>query len=95
MPPTALTACSFVRSDTISSNRGIHSPNTVSAPDNKADGEEASQQKSAELMYVRCANCGAWLGVKPGRINSISHGLCPPCYAKEIKKLDDCLRDEE
>jgi len=47
-----------------------------------------SDPGSAELMYVKCASCGKWLDVKPGRMNSISHGLCPECYRSEMDKLE-------
>lgn len=43
---------------------------------------------TAELMYVKCAACGAWMDVKPGHINSISHSLCPGCYEAELRKLE-------
>jgi len=44
--------------------------------------------ESAELMYVKCSGCGKWMDVKPGHINSISHSLCPECYAREMRKLE-------
>lgn len=43
--------------------------------------------ESAELMYVKCAHCGAWMDVKPGHINSISHSICPSCYEQEMRKI--------
>lgn len=39
---------------------------------------------SAELMYVKCAYCGKWLDVKPGKMNRISHTICPDCFEKEM-----------
>lgn len=58
----------------------------------KNDGESVARppsdsDASAELMVVRCANCGKWMDVKPGRINYISHGLCEDCYETEMRKL--------
>lgn len=41
----------------------------------------------AELMPVRCAYCGNWMDVKPGKINAISHGACPECYERELRRL--------
>jgi hypothetical protein len=43
---------------------------------------------SDELMYVKCAYCGKWLDVKPGKMNLISHTICPDCFKKEILKQD-------
>lgn len=40
-----------------------------------------------ELMYVKCSLCGCWMGVKPGRVNVISHSLCAACYEDEMAKL--------
>jgi len=40
-----------------------------------------------ELMYVKCSLCGCWMGVKPGRVNVISHSLCEGCYEQEMAKL--------
>lgn len=56
--------------------------------DNNSDTTEEEQPDSAELMYVRCAVCGAWMGVKPGQMNLISHSFCPACYAEEMRKLN-------
>ena len=57
---------------------------TMSTPDQ----EPAPKPESAELMYIKCAYCGAWMDVKPGHLNAISHGLCESCYAAEMRKLD-------
>lgn len=46
-----------------------------------------SDEESGELMYVRCSLCGEWMDVKPGRLNWISHGLCPPCHIKEMARI--------
>jgi hypothetical protein len=27
------------------------------------------------------------MDVKPGRLNWISHGLCPPCHIKEMARI--------
>ena len=37
------------------------------------------RKDSAELMYVQCASCREWLDVKPGKMNEISHTICPKC----------------
>ena len=42
---------------------------------------------SAELMYIKCAACGAWLDVKPGEMNRVSHSLCSDCYVKALAEL--------
>jgi hypothetical protein len=39
----------------------------------------ANRRNSAELMYVQCASCREWLDVKPGRMNEITHTICPKC----------------
>ncbi len=49
--------------------------------------EKKTHDESAELMYVKCAYCGKWMDVKPGRINWVSHGLCDDCLAEEMKKI--------
>jgi hypothetical protein len=41
---------------------------------------------NAELMYVKCSYCGQWLDVKPGKMNQISHAICPDCFKKEMRK---------
>jgi hypothetical protein len=46
-------------------------------------------QDSEELMYVKCAYCGQWLDVKPGKMNLISHAICPDCFEKEIQERND------
>ncbi len=43
---------------------------------------------SAGLMYVRCAACGEWMDSKPGDVTQVSHGLCIPCYERQIELLD-------
>lgn len=45
------------------------------------------EEDTGELMYVRCSLCGEWLDVKPGRLNFVSHGLCPECHAKEMSRI--------
>lgn len=54
---------------------------------------DEAPQESGELMYVKCAGCGKWMDVKPGHLNSISHSLCPACYAQEIRKLEQGATD--
>ena len=54
---------------------------------------ENAPEESAELMYVKCAGCGKWMDVKPGHLNSISHSLCPACYEREIRKLEQGTPD--
>ena len=43
---------------------------------------------SGELMYVRCAQCGQWMDVKPGAMNKVSHSLCASCLDTALKGLD-------
>lgn len=38
------------------------------------------KEDSGELMYVKCSYCGVWLDVQPGRMNQISHSICPACF---------------
>lgn len=57
----------------------------MSTPDSSDAGKPP---ESAELMYIKCAYCGAWMDVKPGHLNIISHGLCENCFAAEMRKLD-------
>lgn len=45
--------------------------------------------ENAELMYIKCAACGAWLDVKPGEMNRVSHSLCSECYVKALASLAD------
>jgi hypothetical protein len=45
------------------------------------------EEDNGELMYVRCALCGEWMDVKPGKLNWVSHGLCPSCHAKEMTRI--------
>lgn len=52
------------------------------------DSQPSEPRDNAELMYIKCAYCGAWMDVKPGHLNTISHGLCETCYAAEMRKLD-------
>ena len=47
----------------------------------------------SELMYVKCAYCGNWMDVKPGRMNRISHSICPACFDKAMPK--DRKREKE
>jgi len=49
-------------------------------------------EAGGELMYVRCAFCGAWLDVKPERLHAISHGLCPTCLVREERRLEEELK---
>lgn len=42
---------------------------------------------TGELMYVRCSLCGEWMDSKPGRLNWVSHGLCPVCHDKEMARI--------
>ncbi len=46
----------------------------------------ADSHDNAELMYVKCAYCGKWLDVKPGKMNRISHAICPECFDREMQK---------
>jgi hypothetical protein len=50
---------------------------------------DKSGHSDGELMYIVCSNCGAWVDVKPGRINDISHGICRPCFDQASKELDE------
>jgi hypothetical protein len=59
------------------------------------DNDAPGQQTHPELMYVVCATCKAWYDVKPGRINQISHGLCPKCYEEASKELDAIEREAD
>jgi hypothetical protein len=52
-----------------------------------------SDEDRGELMYVRCCLCGEWLDVKPGKLNWVSHGLCPPCLAKEMARIGQFLEE--
>ena len=45
-------------------------------------------EESGELMYIRCAQCGHWMDVKPGAMNKISHGLCDACFHAAMRGLD-------
>ena len=42
----------------------------------------ATKKESAELMYVQCAYCREWIDVKPGKMNEITHTICPACVKK-------------
>jgi len=53
----------------------------------KPEPENRETPPGASLMYVRCASCGRWLDVKPGRLEHVSHGLCEECFRTEMAKL--------
>lgn len=55
-------------------------------PMSRAETRRPSEDH-AELMAVKCAHCGAWMDVKPGHINTISHSICPTCYEQEMRKI--------
>jgi hypothetical protein len=59
------------------------------------DEPEYNEGENTEsgLMYVVCAKCKAWIDVKPGRMNLISHGLCKTCYAEAERELDEAATD--
>ena len=40
--------------------------------------------ESGELMYIRCAYCREWIGVKPGNMGDVSHTVCDKCMAKLV-----------
>ena len=46
-------------------------------------------------MYVKCAYCGKWMDVKPGRLNWVSHGLCEDCLAKELEKIQAMQKEKK
>ena len=48
---------------------------------------------NGELMYVKCADCGKWMDVKPGQMNQISYTLCKECLEKQMKELDQMDKD--
>jgi len=52
-------------------------------------------EDSGELMYVKCAYCGKWMDVKPGRLNWVSHGLCEDCLAKELEKIKAMQKEKK
>jgi hypothetical protein len=56
--------------------------------ESERQSDQASpDEDSGELMYVRCSLCGEWMDVKPGRLNWVSHGLCPTCHDKEMARI--------
>lgn len=47
-------------------------------------------------MKAVCAWCGADLGERPGRAETVTHGICRPCAAKELAKIGLILvRDDQ
>ncbi len=54
-----------------------------------AHSHNPNHPNPSELMYVKCANCGDWLDVKPGKMNAVSHGMCDTCYEKALLTLQD------
>jgi len=44
------------------------------------------------MQQVVCAWCKKHLGEQQGE--GVSHGICPPCYAQEIKKLEEIQPSE-
>lgn len=50
---------------------------------------DQAPEESGELMYVKCAECGRWLDVKPGGMNKVSHTLCKECLEKQLRELDE------
>lgn len=42
-------------------------------------------QPTVDMMYVQCAYCREWIDVKPGKVGSVSHTVCPKCL-KKIKR---------
>ncbi len=51
------------------------------------------EDEVASLMYVRCSVCGEWMDVKPGKLNWVSHGLCPACHKSEIARIGLILEE--
>jgi len=44
------------------------------------------------MMKVQCAWCRAPMGEKPGPAGMVSHGICPGCYAEQIKPIEDAIQ---
>ena len=61
--------------------------NVLTVSTTRHSGGDAADT-SAELMYVRCSNCNAWMDVKPGQVSGVTHSICPACLKKELQKLD-------
>jgi len=45
------------------------------------------QGECSELMCVKCSYCDRWMDAKPGRMNTVSHGVCEACFEKEMRRL--------
>ncbi len=56
-------------------------------------GEARDERDEGGLMYVRCAYCGRWMDAKPGHLNMISHGLCSPCFEREMARIDEMAEE--
>lgn len=42
---------------------------------------------NGEYMYVRCAWCGTWMDIKPGKMNEITHSICDSCFKENMKSV--------
>ncbi len=60
----------------------------MSAHDKMGPGGSPSVD-SMELIYIRCASCGKWMGVKRGVVAGVSHGICKDCFRREMKKAEN------
>jgi hypothetical protein len=49
----------------------------------------------AELTYIVCAYCREFIDVKQGSMYSITHGICPDCYKKEMKKIEEQIKNRQ
>jgi len=46
-------------------------------------------------MKVECCMCNIDMGEKPGPEDQISHGLCPGCFQKTLKEIDEYQKTKE
>jgi len=56
--------------------------------DNSTPTPDSGEDDLAELMYIKCADCGRWVDVKPGKMNLITHTLCKECLDKQLRELE-------
>ncbi len=67
---------------------GLESAFQTNAMPNNLSIEKPDDSRG-ELMYIKCAECGAWLDVKPGQLHKVSHGLCPSCFSQHLLAFDN------
>jgi hypothetical protein len=59
-----------------------------SSRNSEEDDKKHMANLNGGLMYVFCCKCRTPIDSKPGKLNSISHGLCPECFKNEMDEME-------